>query len=157
MVILLHISPANGDDNPKAWPVSHVEALMNLAPEHDYRIVGAEGSAILQNPKITAVKGTRKELLDYIDKNVDLVIAIDSWIQHLVALNTSKPMIVLFSRSNPEIFGHKRSGVINLFESEDYFRSEPFYSWIGERVMPEALVSPEQVARSIGLLKRRSK
>ena len=71
-------------------------------------------------------------------------IGIDSFFQHL-AWDEGKPGIVLWSVSDPLIFGHPEN--INLLKNRDYIATNQFLWWDFTPHNPDAFVKPEEVIK----------
>ena len=71
-------------------------------------------------------------------------IGVDSFFQHL-AWVCNKPGIVLWSVSDPLIFGHPEN--TNLLKSRDYLASNQFLWWDFTEYNAEAFVLPEEVVK----------
>lgn len=105
--------------------------------------VGVEGE-----PRL--VEDFRKNLPLNALKNLilecDTWISCDSFLQHF-AWDLGKPGIVLWSVSDPNIFGHPEN--INLLKCRSYLRQGQFLWWADEPYNPEAFVSPEVVLKAL--------
>ena len=128
----------NGKENPKNYPywgelVQELQKIMHVVQ------IGVESEKQL-------VKDFRKNLsmaeLRQLIKNCHTWIGIDSFFQHL-AWSEGKPGIVLWSVSDPNIFGHPEN--INLLKDKKYLASNQFLWWDYTPYNPEAFVSPQEV------------
>jgi len=122
----------------KEWPF--FEEFISLNPEVDFIEVLVEGQTPTKGA--SAIYGTRKEILQEL-RNADLFISIDSWLQHLASMQTDKLGLVIFSRSNPAIFGYPKFN--NVFKDSKYFKSNPYDTWLPSDVIMESFVSVERV------------
>jgi ADP-heptose:LPS heptosyltransferase len=82
-----------------------------------------------------------KELAEII-KECDTFISVDNFIQHY-AKYLGKKGIVLWGRSDPNIFGHPQN--INLLKDRKYLRPDQFGKWEQLECIPEAFVAPQLV------------
>jgi ADP-heptose:LPS heptosyltransferase len=73
-------------------------------------------------------------------------VSCDSFFQHL-AWDEGKPGIVLWSVSDPRIFGHSEN--TNLLKSRDYLAQNQFLWWEYTEHKNEKFVSPEEVLKHI--------
>jgi ADP-heptose:LPS heptosyltransferase len=70
-------------------------------------------------------------------------ISVDSFLPHLAHLNKGKPGIVIWSLSDPNIFGYKEN--YNIQKSNSYLRKNQFYMWEEESYNPNAFPDVEAV------------
>lgn len=70
----------------------------------------------------------------------------DSFFQHF-CWDLGKPGIVLFSQSDPNIFGHVEN--INLLKDRKYLREKQFWIWEQAEYKEEAFVSPDFVVEAL--------
>ena len=128
----------NGKQNPKNYP--YWKELIALIDEPIIQI-GAEGEQQL-------VPDFRKNLsmmeLRQLLKDCRIWIGVDSFFQHL-AWSEGKQGIVLWSVSDPEIFGHGSN--INLLKDRAYLAENQFLWWDFTEHNNEAFVKPEEVIK----------
>ena len=128
----------NGKENPKNYP--YWEELVQRIPKNIHIVqVGIEGE---------------KQLVDDFRKNLSIMqlrqllkecktwIAVDSFFQHL-AWDEGKPGIVLWSVSDPLIYGHPEN--VNLLKHRDYLAPNQFLHWDYTPFKAEAFVEPHEV------------
>jgi len=142
----------NGKDNPKNFPywpelvaklldagfdVVQIGSLKdtpikyeNVQP-HDH--VGT--FSFEQNLKLKEVANLIKEC--------DVWISVDSFLQHLCAYHKLKRGIVIFSKSDPNIFGYTRN--INILKNRSYLRKHQMWLWEQEEYDKDAFVSAQEV------------
>lgn len=139
----------NGKINPKNYP--YWQELVEQLYKNKYEIVqvGVEGEEQL-------VPDFRKNLplseLAELVNECDTWISVDSFFQHF-CWDLKKPGIVLWSQSNPEIFGHPEN--INLLKDKKYLRPNQFHIWEQCDYIKEAFVEPDQVVKHLyDLVKR---
>lgn len=126
----------NGKTNPKNYPYWR-EVIANI--QEPIIQVGIDGEEQL-------VDDFRKNLsvaeLSCIIKDCRTWISCDSFFQHL-AWSLGKRGIVLWSVSDPNIYGHKEN--INLLKSRDCLSKEQFLWWEYVEHDPNKFVSPQEV------------
>jgi ADP-heptose:LPS heptosyltransferase len=130
----------NGKQNPKNYP--YWKELIALINEPIIQI-GVEGE---------------KQLVDDFRKNLPIIelrqlikdcrtwIAVDSFFQHL-AWSEAKPGVVLWSVSDPLIFGHAEN--INLLKDRATLAPNQFLWWDATEYNSEAFTSPEEVIKCL--------
>ena len=129
--------------NPKTYP--YWEQLIKLLKEKNYNIiqVGVEGEE-----KINGVDEFFKNLpfkvLEEKVKECKTWISVD----HFCAYH-KKPGVVLFSQSDPNIYGHKINK--NLLKDRKYLRPDQFGIWESCPYNIDAYISPEEVVKQSGL------
>lgn len=135
----------SGKRNPKNYPFW--DALIPLLPKPIVQ-VGVDGEKQL-------VPDFRKNLPIHVLRNLigecDTWISCDSFFQHL-GWDEGKPGIVLWSVSDPNIFGHPEN--INLLKSRDCLAPNQFLWWDHYDYDPDRFVSPEVVVKALVSLLR---
>jgi len=126
----------NGKQNPKNYP--YWKELIALIDEPIIQI-GIEGEEQLtpdfrKNLPIAELRSLIQECRTWV--------GIDSFFQHL-AWAENKPGIVLWSVSDPLIFGHTEN--INLLENRVYLAKNQFLWWDFTPHNPDAFVKPDKV------------
>jgi ADP-heptose:LPS heptosyltransferase len=128
----------NGKTNPKNYP--YWKELISLIDEPIVQ-VGVEGETQL-------VPDFRKNLaipqLRQLIKDCRIWIGCDSFFQHL-AWSEGKPGIVLWSVSDPLIFGHAEN--TNLLKDRNSLAKNQFLWWESTEYNKDAFVSPEEVLK----------
>jgi len=126
----------NGQENPKNYP--YWSELIAMIKEPIVQI-GVEGEKQL-------VEDFRKNLsltdLASLVKECRTWVSVDSFFQHF-CWDLNKPGVVIFSQSDPLIFGHKEN--INLLKDRKYLREKQFWLWTQTDYDINAYVSPEEV------------
>lgn len=79
-------------------------------------------------------------------KRCDIWLSIDSFLQH-AAHSINKQGVVIWSVSDPEIFGYKEN--INLLKDRKYLRKNQFNIWFDEPYNEDAFVSYMDVLKEI--------
>jgi len=128
----------NGKENPKNYPYWE-ELVQELQKTMQVVQVGIEGETQL-------VPDFCKNLpmieLRQLIKNCKTWIGVDSFFQHL-AWSEGKPGIVLWSVSDPNIFGHPEN--TNLLRDRKYLAPNQFLWWEHTEHNPDAFVKPQEV------------
>lgn len=130
----------NGKRNPKEYP--HWEELIGLIKEPIVQ-VGVTGEkqlvddfrADLKLPELRKLIGECRTW-----------IGCDSFFQHL-AWDCGKPGIVLWSVSDPLIFGHPEN--INLLKDRSCLAANQFLWWDYVEYDPEKFVTPQEILKHI--------
>ena len=134
----------SGKENPKNYP--YWEKLIEEISKTEHIIqVGIEGEKQLvpdfrKGLSITELRALLRECRTWI--------SCDSFFQHL-AWDEGKQGIVLWSVSDPLIFGHPEN--VNLLKSRDYLAHNQFLWWEWVEHKNEAFVQPEIVINSLSL------
>ena len=140
---MLIISPyakplQNGKQNPKNYP--YWKELIELIGDKDQLVqVGVAGEEQLVEDFRPNLSIKELKVLLYESWNW---IGVDSFFQHL-AWDSQKPGIVLWSVSDPLIFGHPENE--NLLKDRSYLAKNQFLWWDFTEYNKEAFVSPEVV------------
>ena len=130
----------NGKENPKNYPFWN--ELIALIDEPIVQ-VGIEGETpLVEDFRANLSLSELKALI----AQCRIWIGVDSFFQHL-AWQEGKPGIVLWSVSDPLIFGHPEN--TNLLKSRDNLAKNQFLWWDFTEHNPDNFVSPEEVIKSI--------
>jgi ADP-heptose:LPS heptosyltransferase len=128
----------NGNRNPKNYP--YWKELIALIDEPIVQI-GIQGEEQL-------VSDFRMNMpiveLRQLVKDCRIWIAVDSFFQHL-AWSEGKQGIVLWSVSDPIIFGHEEN--INLLKNREYLAKNQFLWWDLTEYNKEAFTEPKEVIK----------
>ena len=132
----------NGKQNPKNYP--YWEELIQKIPKSIHIIqVGVDGEKQL-------VKDFRKSLsileLRHLLDECKTWIGVDSFFQHL-AWDCKKSGIVLWSVSDPLIYGHKEN--TNLLKDRVYLAKNQFLWWDFTEHNPDAFVKPKEILKCL--------
>ena len=130
----------SGKENPKNYP--YWEELIQKIPKSIHIVqIGIEEEKQL-------VDDFRKNLpinqLRQLIKDCRIWIGVDSFFQHL-AWSESKAGIVLWSVSDPLIYGHTANN--NLLKDRVYLAKNQFLWWENTEHNPDAFVKPEEVIK----------
>jgi ADP-heptose:LPS heptosyltransferase len=126
----------NGKNNAKNYP--YWKELIKLIDDEIIQ-VGVTGEiALVPDCRFNL---SIKELRTLIN-DCTTWISVDSMFQHL-AWDCNKKGIVLFSQSNPKIFGHESN--INLIKNQLYLRHNQFLWW--EDIVPieDSYIEPDKI------------
>jgi len=132
----------NGKENPKNYPYWE-ELVQELQKTMHIIQIGVEGEKQL-------VSDFRKNLsileLRHLLDECKTWIGIDSFFQHL-AWDCKKPGIVLWSVSDPKIYGHPEN--TNLLKDRVYLAENQFLWWDFTEHNPDAFVKPEEILKCL--------
>jgi hypothetical protein len=106
--------------NPKDWP--YFNDLIAALPQHEFYQIGSE-ELPLKGAKLMSLD--RKGVIKLINE-CDTWISVDTWLQHVATLTCKKKGMVIFTRSDPKLFGHKEN--LNIYKSKMYFK-DPYSTW----------------------------
>lgn len=133
----------NGQENPKNYP--YWEEVISKIEEPIIQI-GVQGEKQL-------VKDFRNNLslqqLAELVKECKTWISVDSFFQHF-CWDLNKQGVVIFSQSDPLIFGHKEN--VNLLKDRKYLRPDQFWLWTQAEYNIDAYVTPEEVCEALDKL-----
>jgi len=130
----------NGKTNPKNYP--YWKELLALISEEIVQ-VGVDGEEQIA-PKF--LKNLPVARLRELIAECRIWIGCDSFFQHL-AWDCQKPGVVLWSVSDPLIYGHPEN--TNLLKSRDYLVQNQFLWWDFTEYNPDAFLKPEEVIKYI--------
>ena len=138
----------NGKPHPKNYP--HWEKLVALLKNDNHSIIqiGIKGERELVEDCRFDLK--MPMLVELIKSEMDSFIAVDNFFPHFCH-HYGKKGIVIFSRSNPKIFGYPENA--NLLKSGKYLRNDQFLFWDQCEYVEDAFVSPEEVMKHIAITK----
>ena len=130
--------------NPKSPDIEWWKELISKIP-YNIKIVqiGQTGEEILVPDYHFDLK--IKDIKELVHR-CDTWISIDSFFQHL-AWQENKQGIVIFSQSDPNIFGHTSN--INLLKNRSYLRNNQFGTWEECQYIKESFVSPQEVINNL--------
>lgn len=134
----------NGERSAKEYP--YWEKLISSLRSSGYYIIQIGQG---EENKLGADEYAFDLPLDELEKFVikcDGFISVDNFFQHFCAM-LGKRAIVLFGKSDPEIFGHNEN--INLLKDRKHLRLNQFEIWEIEKYEKECFVSPEVVLEKV--------
>lgn len=130
----------NGQENPKNYP--YWKELIKLIDEPIIQI-GVEG-------EVQLVTDFRKNLsfseLTALVNECRTWISVDSFFQHF-CWDLGKRGVVIFSQSDPNIFGHKEN--MNILKDSKYLRQNQFLLWTQTTYDITAYVQPHEVFQKL--------
>jgi len=135
----------DGSPNPKSYP--YWKELCELLIEKGYEVVQVgteEETKYVDDFRVLDFKGLEKLL-----KECDTYITIDSFAQHL-GWYVGKQGIVIFSISDPNLFGHKEN--INIV-NRSYLRPNQFDIYEGTPYNKEAFIQPKALLEGYLLIR----
>jgi len=134
----------NNLENPKNYPYWN-QVVIELNANNIKTIqVGVNGERLIGAREVL-FNLSIKQLSDLI-KSTDTWISVDNFFQHLAHI-VGKPGIVIWSKSNPEIFGYKNN--VNLLKGKMYLRPDQFNIWEQCSFDIESFVEPKKVIDSV--------
>lgn len=147
MKVLLSLSSRklrNGGINPKNYPYG--KELIELLRKENITTIQTR---VADDPILDADE-VKSELtfksLEKIIKECDTFISVDNFIQHY-ATYLGKKGIVIFSKSDPIIFGHSQN--INILKSRNYLRPGQFGTWEEDQFIKEAFIEPDIIVSKL--------
>jgi ADP-heptose:LPS heptosyltransferase len=118
----------NGKRNPKEYP--YWNELISLLKDYKIKEVGIV---------------PLEELNRLLDECFTWI-GVDSFFQHYAWYHKKKG-IVIFGKSDPNIFGHKDN--INILKGRNHLRSNQFDIWENENYSEEVFVKPEIILEEV--------
>jgi ADP-heptose:LPS heptosyltransferase len=134
--------------NPKNYPYWRelIQLLKQTRPDMPIVQIGiAEEEQLVDDFKVNLPLSELKNLV----MQCKTWIAVDSFFQHF-CWDLGKKGVVIFSQSDPNIFGHIEN--LNLLKSRSYLREQQFWLWSQATYNPDAYVSPAIVLQNVGKL-----
>jgi hypothetical protein len=131
----------NGNRNAKNYPW-WPELLATLGP--GVVQIGVAGEEVLATDHRF---GLPLALIRGLVQECDYWISVDNFLPHL-AHQEKKPGVVLWSKSDPNIFGYPDN--LNLIHDLRFMRENQFGSWEGEPYDPEAFMPAGEVCETVG-------
>lgn len=135
-------------ENPKNYPYwKELIALIDATGMAQITQIGVEGEQELvpdfkKNLPIPKLK-------ELIINDMDLFFSVDNFFPHM-AHYYGKNGVVLWGKSNPEIFGYPEN--LNLYKDKKYFRPDQFGLWESTEREPDAFVTPEAVIQAFSTI-----
>ena len=136
-----------GKENPKNWPVENwIEVIKQLkAMRFHITQIGRIGEQRIDGVDEILYSLPLKELKKLLD-SCTTWIGVDNFFQHFTHLY-NKPGLVLFSQSDPLIFGHPEN--TNLLKDRKYLREKQFDIWECCPYNKEAFIEPSEVTDNL--------
>jgi len=147
VVLMIIISPyskslRNSKENPKNYP--YWEEVLKEIKEPVIQIGIAGEKQLCEDFR----KNLSFDELRLLLKECRTWISCDSFFQHF-AWKEGKRGIVIFSRSDPLIFGHPEN--VNLLKSRDLLTPYQFITWEEQEYVKEAFIEPSEVIKALEL------
>ena len=129
----------NGKNNPKNYPYwdQVIDRINNLG--YDVVQIG-ESSELRFNKVKDFIINANFDKLKKIVNNSETFISVDNFFPHFCAYSTSVGGVVIFSQSDPNIFGYNHN--INLLKDRSYLRKDQFGIWESVEFNKDAFVEP---------------
>lgn len=137
-------------------PTGHVNAKNFHRWPEVVAMLNAQGHEVIQiakgdEPRIEGVgqfitNWPLQKLRDLINF-CDVWISVDSFLPHFCATDRLKGGVVIWSQSNPKIWGYPHN--TNLLKSKEYLREYQYAPWFDVPFNPDAFVSPEEVVKAV--------
>lgn len=131
---------SNGQENPKNYP--YWEKLISMIDEPIIQIGVAGEKALVPDFRTNLPFAELTTLVN----ECRTWVAVDSFFQHF-CWDLNKPGVVIFSQSDPNIFGHTEN--INVLKDRKYLRPNQFWLWTQTTYDINAYVQPEEVWNKI--------
>ncbi len=124
--------------NYHAWP--QLVALLNAEGHEVIQVAGRDEERV--EGVATFLQAFPLDKLEQVLREADCWVSIDSWMPHFCATMRLKSGIVLWSQSDPRIWGYKHN--INLHKPE-YLRPWQYAPWYDVAHNADAFVEPQVV------------
>lgn len=141
----------NGKRNAKNFP-HWVTVIEELKMKYHVIQVGVSGEEELPATELMFNKSFH--YLSQMVKNCHVWLSVDNFFHHFCTLH-KKPGIVIFGKSDPEIFGHPSN--LNMLKSRDCLRHDQFNIWHNEPYDDNVWVTPEEVVTAVSQWNNHSK
>lgn len=136
----------NGKENPKNFP--YWTELVTMLVSSGIEVIQIGASKDRPIPGVTEFKQNLKlkEIRNLLSE-CDTWISVDSFLQHMNHNYERKQGVVIFSQSNPDIFGYKEN--VNLLKHKKYLREKQFWLWEQCEYNKDAFVSADTVRDAV--------
>lgn len=145
----LVISPfSRAENTAKNYPFL-IDLIQRIKDNTTLNIIqlGTKNEFKLRNSDIFYTDLSFNEIEELI-KNCKVWLSIDNFLQHFInSLNFKKPGIVLWGKSDPEIFGYSQN--INILKSKHYLRNDQFNIWHSEPINNDVWYDADTVYNKI--------
>ena len=130
----------NGKENPKNFP--YWKKLIEMIDEPIVQVGDSKEQQLVKDfrPNLSLTE------LGKLVNECKTWISVDSFFQHF-CWDLKKPGIVIWSQSDPKIFGHEEN--INLLKDKKYLRLNQFHIWEQCEYNKDAFISPTQVLKHL--------
>lgn len=131
-------------ENPKAWPYFKELVEMLIAK-------GVECHQFCANESIeycgTVIRNTPLSKLHAKVSEYDSFVSVDSFYQHMNHCGSKKPGVVIFTVSDPKIYGYPYN--INILKGREHLRANQYLLYSDRDLDENAYESPEVVMKAI--------
>ena len=134
----------NGAKNPKTYP--HWQQVINQLEANGKKIVQVGTFNEVPFLHTETIFGRSCHELVQLVNSCETWASVDNFFPHLCS-HTDKSGIVIWSRSDPLIFGYPRNK--NILKSRLYLRPDQFGKWTDCSYMEEAFIDPATVVSAI--------
>jgi ADP-heptose:LPS heptosyltransferase len=136
----------SGKPNPKNYPVQYWQEVISLLANKGHEVwqIGRSGEEKLAEK--TSFDMPLSKLKDFAS-DMDTFISVDNFFPHFCNHYNLKSGIVIFSKSDPKIFGYKQNK--NLLKDVKYLRPDQFGLWDSCNYEQDAFVLPQQIIDNI--------
>lgn len=135
----------NEKNNPKNFPYWE-QVVSSLKKKGIYIVqVGGKNEDPIEGVNEVRLGESFARLKEILDRS-DTFICVDTFFQHFAKYH-NRTGIVIFSLSDPEIFGHKEN--INLLKSKDYLRPNQFSHWWESEYNLDSFISADVVVSNV--------
>jgi ADP-heptose:LPS heptosyltransferase len=136
----------NGKQNPKNYPYwNELIAIIKQNPEAYIIQIGRGDEQKLEGVDEYAFDLSLPQLKELLMSS-DTFFSVDSFFPHM-AHHYGKHGVVLFSKSDPRIFGYEEN--LNIFKGIQYLRPDQYQLWEACDYDKDAFVEPEKVLEAI--------
>ncbi len=125
------------------------EELTELLKEQEYKIIqiGTKDEITISSSDDLQIDLPLKAIAKLISES-DLWISVDNFLPHFCNWKQIETQgIVIFSKSDPEIFGYSQN--INIFKDKKYFRENQFITWEEQEYDKNAFIDPREILIAI--------
>lgn len=140
----------NGALNPKNFPYwpETLALIKEKLPKLEIIQIGRDGEEKIKGITGSAFNKNPVELLE-LSRTCDTWISVDSFYQHFCNYYKLPPGIVVYSQSNPNIFGYSHNK--NLLKNKKYLKPDQFLFWWHESTTYniDAFVDAKTVAKTL--------
>lgn len=136
----------NGKNNPKNYP--YWDQVIDRVSGLGYDVVQiGENNESKFNKVKNFIIGANFDKLKSLVNNSKTFISVDNFFPHFCAYSTNVGGVVIFSLSDPNIFGYAHN--INLLKDRSYLRKEQFGIWEAVEFNRDAFVEPLAVTAAV--------
>jgi len=134
----------NGEPNPKDYPLWHT-VVKRLGKDAVLQI-GTSGEKPIAGVSDFRDNLSMIEIEDLIHQ-CDTWMSVDNFLPHMVHCLGLKPGVVVYGKSDPNIFGYPENR--NLLRNRRFLRKLQFDIWEREKLEPQVFVTPTTVVQAV--------